>query len=365
MDRHRPLIRYPATAVAILLAIPLFAIAQDATPGANSLTYVWPVIVSDVTGKPITGLTKSDFVASGAQILSVEEVDAASLPSTEGAASQPATYILFDDLRAVSATSGLQPLPLGQCGAPIGGETLCPSLGGSLPEGYYDTAADRKELIRFLAHGVETGRNYEVLVPGVGFVHRITTPLPLLAAALKNLNEQTHVLQREFSTTGSVQDPRLLSEETERLKDFLEGKIWTGDNPQDKPRTSGKETLQLRSLVAIADLLRAVPGRKALVWLTTSTHEFHGPLLTKAFVDARVSVYPALIGGARIFENESTVEGTGGKWVSYRTGPASAISVAIADCGPYYLVHLRLSSRNAYDSTTLNVNRPGTVTVRK
>ncbi len=85
--------------VAVFLWITAVAFAQP-PPAFDPQVRTFPVVVTDATGKAVTGLKQSDFTITGkgVKLLSVEEVPPATLPTENGSPPQPALYIVFDEL---------------------------------------------------------------------------------------------------------------------------------------------------------------------------------------------------------------------------------------------------------------------------
>ncbi len=279
-------------------------------------------------------------------------------PSQTGTVAQRAVYILFDDLGGPPISTAL-----GGC-AYYGGQECWGWPGStSYPEG----SNLRQQLLRFLASAVELGRQYEVVVPGVGVVHRATTSLPVLAAALQRVDEQTHLLHGKFSAANPAPDVALVNEETARLLAFARGAIWVGDDPHNvrhEHDVNAVESLRAGSLEQIAGALRNVPGRKPLSWLTRATNELDARR-AEMFTGAAVSVYPAVLTRPVDVRGDthqalfyrSQVKATGGEMVPYRNGPMSAVKAALDNCGPYYLISLQSDSPQAWKSVTISVNK--------
>ncbi len=368
-------------ALPIILAATLASSQQSPVfdPGVRTL----PVIVTDSSGKHVSGLTQPEFKVvitlnkkdRDLEIISTEEVRATQFVADAGATPQMPIYVLFDEMV---------------------------DFPGSSPNDI------RKDLVRLLAQGVQSNQQFDVLIcgpDGVGVVHHMAVPLPVLGAALQRVDRETRVLAGKYQLSAAADSLPLVEQETARLTAFLRGDVWVGDNPnnrrltsqekgrreptgslqnytkrrleseyaslrglgdRDKPQSPQElaEERQVRftpeelgCLETLAKVFSRIPGRKSLIWIAPGN-----PLSgtdaepqIELFNQARVSVYPTAA-SARL------ATPTGGRTVGSSGGPVGMVEEVQKDAGSYYLVRVRVPVADRLPtpaSLLVTVARPG------
>ena len=239
-----------------------------------------------------------------------------------------------------------------------------------LTVGPYDLGRVYEDLIRFLADTLRNRQPVTVLMidsSGPHAVHQVTTAPEVLAAAIQQLDATTHVLKGNglgstISPEFSEQHGPQIASEASRLQEL--GKV-------DKMTPAGNAAfIQLAGLEQIADGMQRIPGRKALIWLTTGLFfglddaagvmRFRGggsqlqntqlsaeyERLVEMLNDARVSIYPIVVAAHDMLHGNVPYLGLGLETIARSTGgaPASNLDLATAvnmiakDCGTYYLL---------------------------
>ncbi len=258
---------------------------------------------------------------------------------------------------------------LGGCGAPFGGEdALCGEVGNYAIS---SIGRGRESFLQSLGRMVVKGQQFEVIIlgpRGLGVLHRDSTPLSVLAAALVKLDRKTRVLKGEFAPTVVSHDTKLVDEEFERLSVFLQAFTWVGDDPRtQRQKLQGYlgdvRHMYLAYLQDLAQALHGIPGRKPVVWIPFD------PEFDEARIDllnqSAISVY-----GSR---RRSRTNDTGAADVPGRDMEIAqpdifiqTFAAARRDCGPYYLVRaqvpsLKVSRDRSWVEIVITIDRSGMV----
>lgn len=293
-----------------------------------------PVVVTDSSGKPVSGLKAQDFVVkrgrTGLQTVGFEEVQSTA-PSGSPSPELP-TFIVLDMTTIVS-----------------------PQLGSAKPI-----------LLKYLAEALEAGDPVGLLSvtrTGVAVTHNPGTPAPVLAAALEQLDAETRVLKGRFQSGLSRQvgedEKAGIAAALDRLRKFAEVE-------QPYARAIDAAFAQLQGLQRLAMGLRSIPGRKKCLFVTRGLpltlmegegrlffrgdrqHAQENLQLTLEYQKAiemlnlaKVTVYPLLMDstGVDIAPMTKTFSrATAARYIPFQTDLSPAAKEAVEDCGVYYML---------------------------
>lgn len=220
-------------AICSILFVALGGIAQQPTPVSEwPLRAVLPVVVMQKSGEPVEGLHAQDFSVakgvSGAKVTDVKEVKPAEMNGKRP------IVIVFDGI-------------------------------ANPPQVQKST---RDAILSYLADSVRQQIPVTVIITtanGARVVHSGTSA-PVTLAALEKVDKATHALGGKFSSGVSADDQRKSADEIDaefsRLKDF-EQKVETATFY----RTF---SVQFDTMQMIANALGRLPGRKAVLWITSN-----------------------------------------------------------------------------------------------
>ena len=223
-----------------------------------------PVVVTDKSGRPVTGLSSDDFtlMESGKlqKIAGFEEVRTSG-SKVRRALRRPGEFsnVLVGDQSPRHLT--IIALDL-------------------LNTAFTDQARGRRELVRYLAQNVQEGQLTSLIVidrKGIKVIHDFTTDPAVLIAALKKVNSQIPLVPGEgASASTSVGDQRVaitalgaenaLALETDQIMAFLSAL----DESGSLFREAAAVASTMQAFEHIAQAYTGVPGRKSLIWVTGS-----------------------------------------------------------------------------------------------
>lgn len=362
-----------------------------------------PVVVTDKSGKPVPGLSRSDFTVreNGKEqsIGSFEEIETTHAPfSAEhlrpGEFSN--TSVIGDAPRAITIVA------LDTINTP-----------------FLDQTYGRKQLIKYLADNLQPGQVVGVVSftsKGVKVIHDFSSNSAELIEGLKKVKGEFPVLQGVDVTTQAVaagtSDAYLasslalpLGSTAVNLEDF----VTQGDAEIARMQRDRAIEDTIRAFTEIAWSVRGVAGKKSLLWATAGFPFFMdtpqavpGGYLSilyeralQALNDAEISVYPidvrglvnyspasdASIRGARLNNSfsqnlaarswlqTSTIdtlkdfaEMTGGRAFYNTNDLTTSFAQAANDASHYYLLTYYLDTKNTkpgWRSLKVKVNRPG------
>lgn len=289
-----------------------------------------PTVVTDRSGKHVTGLAKDDFkvLENGKeQKISVfEEITAQSANKLELA--QKVNGNTYTNL-----TAGAQQVP----------RTLVIVVLDSVNTPFLDQAYGRKQLIKFLADRLTPGQPIEVASigqRGLRSISGLTYDSQNVIAALKKVSGEPPALQglgpdAQASAAAAPLSPSGLlppaalsatgdgtgSDLAQRFQQFVD----QGEVIEAAFLQSNAIETTMRSFLSIALSVSGVPGRKALIWATAGFPFFLdspsalpganlGPLYERtlqALNDSEISVYPVDVRGLVNYSPNAQADNTG------------------------------------------------------
>jgi len=335
----------------LLLSVPL----------VSQVKILMPVVVKDAGGKPVTDLKESDFQVSGPKNIRVQDMLLVQPQTVTKDDTRASVVIIYD---AVNLRTNEHELNVKEL------------------RDFLREVADKKLPVTLLV-------NTEA---GLRLIYDSRTPSEVLSAAL-TATGQSKAKTSDVKVTAA--DPRI-QQQAENLT-LLDSAAWI----RRSNLTSSED--QMNSLIAFAHLAQKLPGRKAVIWVTTQTpvgasenpaylasnaNPWSKPLLPmyEAMIEelnvARVSVYPVLFSGASHIESG----GVWDSWLSFKQLAAStgglafkpgdqfsfnqnsflaAAELTLADCGAYYMLTVEVPTPKTLDwiPVKIEVKGPG-LTVR-
>ncbi len=379
-----PLKRAIAALLPFALLVSGLCLAQQAAPPAGTASpagpprILVPVLVTDSSGRAISGLKAEDFAVKRGRdelkAVGVEEVEGAPPP---GAQAKSPVFVVLDKTTVV-----------------------VPQLGIAKPM-----------LLRFLADSVRSGDPiglFSITHKGIVVTHQPGTTPPVLAAALERLDSDTKVLggkfHSELAQNVAENEKPAVEAELARLKQF-------GEAEQPSTRDIDEAFVQVRGLQQLASGMRRMPGRKQLLFVTGgflfTVFESEGRLTFLSVTDraavnrlgfgqlpqveaqqeytqearaltveyeraiemlneAKVTIYPALITSSAINTDpmlNTFSRATAGKFITFQNELGPAAKEVAADSGNYYLVACEAPPLKGNDTKwvklDVEVKRPG------
>jgi VWFA-related protein len=305
-----------------------------------------PVVATDASGAPASGLKAEDFLIAEGHAKSApsyaEEVKPFLLPSDSAGQQKRPVFLVLDKL----TINGIQ-------------------LGNV-----------ERSVLQFLARSLETGEPTTLLVidsDGVKSIHSLSTAPEVLAAALQQLDSKTHILGGHFNSPFHTN----LDEPTKRRVEIelaaLEG---LGTNSRPLAATNAA-AVQMEAIQRIGNAGRSQHGRKAIFLITNEiylqfndveekmtfrgdsnfdtrgyTIQYEG--MIEALNAGQVSVYPTVFTemdstgrfastGVVYWRNigvtlDPIAKATGGVVVQSSSDLTPAVSGALQQCQGYYLL---------------------------
>ena len=347
-----------------IIQLASFILVAIACLGQQSAEPEWqthvnlPVVVMHKDGGPVSGLPAQDFTVSkgvnGAKLLGVKEV-----PPAEINGKRP-IVIVFDGI--------------------------------ANPPDVQKTTRDA--ILAYLAACVRQQKPINLIVTmqdGPRLAHSSSTPAAVTLAALEQVDKMTHALGGHFSSGVSPEEQAKLKDEIaaefKRLKDF--------EREVEVATFYRRFSVQFETLQLISNALMRMPGRKAVLWITsafpvkvdegkkllalgssiatdtvewwemTTQYEKSVRLLNAA----QISLYTAepVKGGGGLaaggfagvgaggnftdltFVGLSEISNrTGGMLISFSTDTSKMVDAAEKDMGSYYLIQYELPPPRSY-----------------
>jgi VWFA-related protein len=259
----------------LLLSVPLLYVrpthAQAAPAPANAVPeqpsarftsraelVIVPAIVTDRSGKHVSGLAKEDFTVleNGAaqKIATFDEMKASALPVRRTA---PQDGIFTNIMTGSPEPRRLNIIVL-----------------DLVNTAFSDQAYARSQILKFLNTAVESNELTALLTfnrSGVRVVHDFTTDPQILAAALKKLRGEIHMMAgenegAEAEANAGVIDVNAVANEASSIDAMMSG--MEAQSAQMMRQFATLSTLDAFNSISAA--YAGVPGRKALIWVTGS-----------------------------------------------------------------------------------------------
>jgi VWFA-related protein len=262
-----------------------------------------PVVVSDKSGRQVRKLTRDDFkiLEDGKQqrIAIFEEVNAGNARPVQ-TTNAPGT---FSNITLEQQPSSITVIALDTINTP-----------------FLDQTIGRKQLIKYLADNLESGRVFGLVVigrKGLQILSGLNSDPASIVAALKKASGEMSDME-SFGTEGKIM---AASGDTSELTGgispgadpaaVMKGFILGADAVQGGYQQSRAIEDTMKAFLAIAWSLSGVPGRKSLIWATgsfpfslDSPSSLPGGSLSvlyertmEALNDAQISVYPVDVRG--------------------------------------------------------------------
>jgi VWFA-related protein len=332
-----------------------------------------PVVVSDKSGNHVGKLTRDDFKIledSKQQRIAIFEEVNAGIARPVQTTNAPNT---FSNITLEQQPSSITVIALDTINTP-----------------FLDQTIGRKQLIKYLADNLESGRLFGLVVigrKGLQVLSGLNSDPASIVAALKKASGEMSDME-SFGTEGKI---AAASGDTSELT----GGIGVSEDPSQKMRQfiTGADAVQggyqqtraiedtMKAFLAIAWSLSGVPGRKSLIWATgsfpfglDSPSSLPGGSLSvlyertmEALNDAQISVYPVDVRGllstsptgdagrsslqaSTVQSLENFAEMTGGRAFFNNNDLAAGFKRAADDSASYYLLGYYVDSTN---------NKPG------
>ncbi len=363
-----------------------------------------PVVVSDKSGNPVPGLSRTDFelLEGGKEqkISSFEEIETSRAPLTPVAVKAG----VFSNAGAVGdAPRALTIIALDAINTP-----------------YLDQTYGRKQLLKYLAENVQPGQAIGLVSftsKGVKVIHDLSSDPAELIQALKKVNGELPALEgvdidtQAAAATGADLDLSSafglpLGSTATNLEDFVR----RGDAAIARMQSDRAIEGTIKAFLEVAWSVRGVPGKKSLIWATGGFPFFMdtpsavpGGYLSilyeravQALNDSEISIYPVDVRGlvnfspttdasqrgarlgnsftrsltARSWLQTSTIdtlkdfaEMTGGRAFYNTNDLTTSFKRAADDATHYYLLTYYLDTKNTkagWRTLKVKVNRPGT-----
>ncbi len=322
-----------------LVILSFSALAQEQNAQSVTRKVVIPIVAIDASESPIRGLRLEDFSDHNGRkqssLKTLEDVGPFLLPPTgKGPGDQP-VFLLADHLN---------------------------------PEG--DASSDL--VLKFLADSLSNHIRFTLLIldaDGLRAIQGPATPAEILAAALRKVDDDTHSLNGKLKISASA--PLVKPENSKGVEEAAE--LEKLCRPGTSVGSPGNAVLKrLEALQKIAKEGKSLPGRKALVWLTSSPFlYFDDPQklmmfgryggfdnndftiryakAVEALNESGVSVYPIVTADLdraknQEFSLEPIAQATGGKVFTPGKGLSDAINKVLLSCKSYYLLTLDTGS---------------------
>ena len=283
-----------------------------------------PVVVTDKSGKHIHGLNKEDFTL-------LEN-------------GKPVSVTAFDELTANTGRIAMPAVPPGQfrnlsLDDPKPRNVVVIAL-DTVNTPFLDQAYGRRELVKFLAHNLDAGQVFSLILitsHGLKVVQGLTGDPAGLMQALKHVGGEISQLEtvsteaQADAATGSM--PSTVFSPYADPQSALDSFVEYGDAVEAQFRQGNAIETTMNGFLGIALSLSGVPGRKSLIWATggfpfsmDSPSTVPGGYLSVlyertmlALNEAEISVYPVDIRG--LTNNSMFAEGGRSGSVS---GPAAS-----------------------------------------
>lgn len=336
-----------------LLLLPLSLVSQ--------VKILMPVVVKDASGKAVTDLKASDFPISRPKNIRLADMSLVSPQSVADADTRNAVVVIYDaaNLRTNAHELNVQEL-----------------------RNFLREVADHRLPVTLLV-------NTEA---GLRLIYNSRIPPEVLSEAL-TATAQSKPKTPDVKVTA---DDAQVQQQAENLK-LLDSAVWI--------RRSGLSASQdqMNSLIAFAHLVQRLPGRKAVIWVTTQSpvgatenpaylasnaNPWSKPLLPmyEGMIEelnaAHVSIYPVLFNGANpidygdVWDSWTSLKqlaaSTGGlafkpgEQISFKQNSfLAAAESTLGDLGPYYMLAVEVPAPKELDwiPVKIKVTRPSS-TVR-
>jgi len=360
-----------------------------------------PVLVTDKSGKHVSGLSKTDFeIREGGKeqkISSFEEIQNTRAPFTSSPR-HPGEYTNADAVG--DAPRAITVIVLDTINTP-----------------YLDQTYGRKQLLKYLAENVQPGQAIglvSITNHGVKVIHNLSSNPAELMEALKKVNGELPTMQGVDTDTqalaavgGDTLDLANLGSPSTAVN--LEDFVAQGDSEIARMQQDRAIEATIKAFLEIAWSLSGIPGKKSLVWATGGFPFFMdapsavpGGYLSiiyertmQAMNDAEISIYPIDVRGlvnyfpnsdasirgtklgnsysqslsARSWLQTSTIdtlkdfaEMTGGRAFYNTNDLTTSFQRAADDATDYYLLSYYLDTANkkpGWRALKVKVNRPG------